>query len=284
MKRNTKWILGLGVIVVLFIGIFAFSHKSNGATATSSDGTSLKVIKVGVAPGPYGDIFQNVIGPLLKKYGYTIQVKEFNDYIQPNKALNSGEIDANLFQHTVYLKAFAKANHLDLSSIGIVPTLGMGIYPKKITSLSDLKDKSQVAIPNDPVNLARALQLLAANHIITLKSDINVAKATVDDVATNPKKLVFKPLDAAQLPESLTNVTAALIPGNFSWSAHLNPGDALALENLKEEYKNVIAVQTKNTDAKFAKALKKVITSQTFKDAIAKSKFKDFTKPASWNN
>ncbi|ARK33215.1 MetQ/NlpA family ABC transporter substrate-binding protein [Lactiplantibacillus plantarum] len=278
MRRNTKWLLALGGIIVVLVAIVGFSHASSSQASQGK----LTTVKIGVAPGPYGDMATKVIGPLLEKKGYKVVTKEFNDYVQPNKALNSGEIDANLFQHTLYLKTFAKANHLKLSAIGETPTLGMGIYSKKITALSDLKSGDTVSLPNDPSNLARALQLLAAQKLITLKKNINVATASTADIVTNPHQLKIKTLDAAQLPQSMSNVTIALIPGNYSWNAKLKPSKALALEKLKEDYKEVFVVKTSQRNSKFGKAVKAILKSAAFKQAIAKSEFKDFDKPASW--
>ncbi|MBM7543455.1 MetQ/NlpA family ABC transporter substrate-binding protein [Periweissella beninensis] len=278
MKRNTKWLIGAGIIIILLGGVFTIGHL-NSKQATSQ---TTKTVTIGVAPGPYGDMAKKVIGPLLKKKGFTVKTKEFNDYIQPNKALSTGEIDANLFQHTAYLKTFSKANHLKLTAIAKTPTLGMGIYSKKITKLSALKNGATVSLANDPSNLARSLQLLAANKLIKLKAKINVAQASLADITSNPKHLKFKTLDAAQLPQSQSNVTIALIPGNYSWNANLDPSKALALENLSADYQEVFVVKTSAKNSKFAKAVKSVLNSQAFKDAIAKSKFKNFQKPDTW--
>jgi D-methionine transport system substrate-binding protein len=278
MRRNTKWLLGLGVIIVLFVAIFGITRLNS-----SNSNAKLKDVTIGVAPGPYGDMAKDVMGPLLKEKGYNVKIKEFNDYVQPNKSLSSGEIDANLFQHTAYLKTFSKANHLKLTALGETPTLGMGIYSKKIKSLSDLKDGDKVSLANDPSNLARSLQLLQANKLITLKANVDVSKASLSDIASNPKNLQFKTLDAAQLPQSRDNVTIALIPGNYSWNAKIKPSSALALEKLQEDYKEVFVVETSQKNSKFAKAVKSVLKSDKFKKAINDSKFKDFDKPASWN-
>ncbi len=131
MRRNTKWLIGLGVIVVLFVGIFGISKFASGGSANNK----VKTVTIGVAPGPYGEMATNVIGPLLKDKGFQVKTKEFNDYVQPNKALNSGEIDANLFQHTAYLKTFSKANHLKLTAIGKTPTLGWGSILRRLNQL-----------------------------------------------------------------------------------------------------------------------------------------------------
>lgn len=283
MKRFKKLgAIALGLVATVSLAACGGNKQAdNSSTNDSGDKVVTKV--VGVAPGPYGDMATKVISPLLEKKGFKLTTKLFNDYVQPNKALASGTIDADLFQHTAYLEKFASDNHLKLSVVEKVPTLGMGIYSKKLKSLDELQDGATVAIANDASNLARTLQLLAANDLITLKGDIDETKATVDDIATNPKNLTFKTLDAAQLVRSMDNVAIALVPGNFSWAAKLNPADALALEKLKENYKNVFVVQTAEKNSDFAKAVKEVLESQEFKDAIAKSDFKDFDKPAFWS-
>ncbi|MFD2729997.1 MetQ/NlpA family ABC transporter substrate-binding protein [Enterococcus camelliae] len=283
MKRFKKLgAIALGLVATVSLAACG-GNKQADSSSKNDSGDKVVTKVVGVAPGPYGDMATKVISPLLEKKGFKLTTKLFNDYVQPNKALASGTIDADLFQHTAYLEKFASDNHLKLSVVEKVPTLGMGIYSKKLKSLDELQDGATVAIANDASNLARTLQLLAANGLITLKGDIDETKATVDDIATNPKNLTFKTLDAAQLVRSMDNVAIALVPGNFSWAAKLNPADALALEKLKENYKNVFVVQTAEKNSDFAKAVKEVLESQEFKDAIAKSDFKDFDKPAFWS-
>ena len=230
LKKFVTGVITLGALVTL--ASCSSGNEKNAQTA--ADGAGKEVV-VGVAPGPYGDMVTAVISPLTEKEGYKLTTKLFNDYVQPNKALASKQIDANLFQHTAYLEKFSADNNLDLTAIGTVPTLGMGIYSKKITRLADVKDGATVAIANDASNLARTLQLLEANNLVTIKADIDETKATVDDIAQNPKNLEFKTLDAAQLARAIDTVDLALVPGNFAWAAKLDPADALALDKLKEE-------------------------------------------------
>lgn len=283
-----KAIKKIGASLALLTAAVILGACGNSAAETSESTataeTSGDVIEqvVGVAPGPYGDMATEVISPLLEAKGYKLTTKLFNDYVQPNKALAGGQIDADLFQHTAYLEKFSADNDLDLTALQKVPTLGMGIYSNKVDSLDEVPDGATVSIANDASNLARTLQLLAANDLITLDGAVDETKATVDDIAENPKNLEFKTLDAAQLARSLDTVDLALIPGNFSWAASLDPGDALVLESLKEEYKNVFVVRTEDKDSDFAKAVTEVLESQEFKDAIADSAFKDFDKPEFW--
>lgn len=281
MKNLKK--IGFGILSIAAITFLA-ACGGEDTTANSSEAETANIEEkvVGVAPGPYGDMVTEVISPLLEEKGYKLTTKVFNDYVQPNQALSGGQIDANLFQHTAYLEKFSADNNLDLTALEKVPTLGMGIYSDKISNLDELTDGDMVSIANDGSNLARTLQLLEVNQLITLGDAVDETKATVDDIAENHKDLEFKPLDAAQLARSLDTVTIALVPGNFSWAAELDPADALALEALKEDYKNIVAVRTEDKDSDFAQAILEVLEGQEFKDAIAESAFKNFDKPAFW--
>lgn len=138
---------------------------------------------------------KEALAPALKGKGYIVETKEFSDYIQPDKALDNKEIDANLFQHTEYLKKFSTDNNLKISPVIVVPTLGMGVFSNKITSLDKLKDGAIIAIPNDASNLVRALRLLQASGVIKLKENIDETKATEKDVAENSKNIKFNNLD-----------------------------------------------------------------------------------------
>lgn len=282
MKKFKKYSILAGALLLGIILTACGNKETSTSSTKSKDNNDVKEVVIGVCPGPYGDMVEKVISPLTEEKGYKLTTKLFNDYIQPNKALNSKNIDGNLFQHQNYLTKFAEDNKLDIQSIGVVPTLGMGIYSKKFDKLSDIKEGTVVSLPNDASNLARALKLLADNDLITINDSIDETKATVDDIKENKHNLEFKPLESAQLSRSLDNVDVALIPGNYSWAAKLDPADALALEQLEENYKNVFAVRDDEVDGEFGKVIKEVLASQKFKDAISKSDFKDFEKPKSW--
>ena len=213
---------------------------------------------------------------------YKITVKEFSDYIQPDQALNNGEISANLMQHTEYLNKFSKDNNLDIVAVKTVPTLGLGVFSNKIKSLSELKSGSQVAVPNDASNLARALNVLSVNKVIKLKNGVDATKASKLDIAENPKNIKFVEVEGAQLVRTLESVDAALIPGNYAYAAKLDYSKALAVEPLTENYKNVVAVRKADLNNGVGKDFKEVLDSDEFKKAIESSKFKDFSKPEWW--
>ena len=266
--NGVKRVFAAVLAVTTLVSVAACGSDSTSASLDSNSGKTTK-ITVGVCPGPYGDMVEKVIGPLLKDDGFELKTKLFNDYVQPDKALASGSIQANLMQHINYLNKFTKDNNLDLTSLGQVPTLGLGIYSKKYQSIDDIEDGSTVSIAADGSNLARSLGVLEQQGLVTLKGD-------------NPKNLKIKTLDAAQLARSVDTVDVALVPGNFAWAAGLKPAEALATEQQDEGVINVFVVNTKDADSDFGKAVKKLLTSQEFKDAIAKSDFKDFGKPTTW--
>lgn len=279
--NDVKRVFAAVLAVTTLVSVAACGSDSTSASLDSNSGKTTE-ITVGVCPGPYGDMVEKVIGPLLKDDGFELKTKLFNDYVQPDKALASGSIQANLMQHINYLNKFTKDNNLDLTSLGQVPTLGLGIYSKKYQSIDDIEDGSTVSIAADGSNLARSLGVLEQQGLVTLKGDIDSTKASVNDIASNPKNLKIKTLDAAQLARSVDTVDVALVPGNFAWAAGLKPAETLATEQQDEGVINVFVVNTKDVDSDFGKAVKKLLTSQEFKDAIAKSDFKDFGKPTTW--
>ncbi len=270
------------LVVLGTIGASLVGCGSTKDTKKVEDKDNNKNIIVGVCPGPYGDMVKAALAPALAAKGYTVTTKEFSDYIQPDKALDNGEIDANLFQHSEYLKKFSSDNNLKLSVVKVVPTLGMGVFSKNLKSLDELKDNAKIAIPNDASNLARALRLLKAKGVITLKDNVDETKATEKDVAENPKNIKFTPIEGAQLARSIESVDAIVIPGNFAFASKLDYSNALAVEELTENYKNIIAVKTENLDKQLGIDLKEAVESKEFKDAIENGEFKDFTKPDWW--
>lgn len=251
-----------------------------GVSAASAQITP-KTIVFGVAPGPYGDLIKTAIQPSLEKKGYKVVLKEFSDYVQPNLALANNSIDANLFQHRLYLDKFSADKGLKLSPVINVPTAGLGIYSHKIKSLDQLKKGDVVTVANDPTNLARALRFLAKEGLLTFRKDIDPVQASEKDIEQNPRGLVFKPLEAAQLPRTLDSATLAVVNGNFAIAAGLKLSDALKLEQLDENIKNLVAVKTADLDKPFVQDIKQVIESPEFLATVDDPKhiFKDFQKP-----
>lgn len=246
------------------LGITLLAAGMQLAMASSDPQT----ITFGVAPGPYGDMVNLAIKPELVKKGYKVVVREFSDYVQPNLALANGSIDANLFQHTLYLDKFAADKGLKISPLITVPTASMGFYSKKITSLDELKKGDVITLSNDATNLARGLRFLQSLGLITIKANIDPTKASEKDILENPRGLVFKPMEAAQLPRTLESVTASLVNGNFALASGLKLSSAIKLETLDENLKNVIAVRTDDLDKPFVKDTKAIVESPAYAAVI----------------
>jgi D-methionine transport system substrate-binding protein len=271
-----KWLTVLTLLLV--VGVLTGCGGSKSSEQKS--GTPSKEIKFGATAGPYSDMVTKAIKPGLEKLGYTVKVVEFSDYIQPNKALNTGDIQANLFQHTIYLENFEKENKMDLTALISVPTAPMGIYSKTYKSLNEIKSGASVSIPNDPTNAARAFNTLQDQGLIKVSKDANPLKVSEKDIVENPKKLVFKPLESGQLPRSVESVDLAAVPGNFALAAKMNLLDALALENMLDPYRNIVAVTAANEGSQLSKDIKAVVESKEFLQVID-AEFKGFGKP-SW--
>jgi D-methionine transport system substrate-binding protein len=230
--------------------------------SSSSSGGDGDTLKVGVSPVPHAEILTYVKDNLAAAEGLELEIVEFNDYIQPNVALQEKQIDANYFQHVPYLDEEVAAKGYKFTALKPVHIEPLGVYSKKVKSLAEVPAGGVVGLPNDPSNSGRALNLLAKNGLITLKAGVGV-KATEKDIATNPKNLKFSALEAAQLPRSLEDTAVSVINGNYAIETGLNPAkDALALEDGKDNpYANLVVVRTGDeADARVTK-LEKLLHS-----------------------
>ncbi|MFZ6770530.1 MetQ/NlpA family ABC transporter substrate-binding protein [Undibacterium sp. Di26W] len=237
-----------------------------------------KELVIGTSAGPYADQVKLGIKPILEKQGYKVKVVEFNDYIQPNFALAEGALDANAFQHIIYLKKFSTDNKLALSELIKVPTAPIAIYSKKHKSLNEVKEGSTIALPNDPTNQARALVLLDQLGWIKLRANIDPIRASEKDVADNLKKIKLIPLEAAQLPRSLEDTDFSFVNGNFALASGLKLNDALAREKISANYQNLVAIRTEDKSKPWVKDLEAAYRSKEFLEVTNKH-FAGFSKP-----
>ena len=223
-----------------------------------------KPIKIGVTGGPHAQIFEQV-KKVAEKDGLKIQIVEFSDYVQPNAALAAGDLDGNSYQHKPYLDAQVKDRGYKIVSVGNTVNFPIGIYSKKV---KDLKEGAKFGIPNDPTNGGRVLLVLQDQGLIKLRDGAGL-KATPLDVVSNPKKLKFVELDAAQLPRSLDDLDASAINTNFAISAGLNPKtDAIAQENPDGPYVNLLVVRAADKDKPWVAQLVKVYHSPEIRQSI----------------
>jgi D-methionine transport system substrate-binding protein len=259
MKKTIVSLLIAGALVFgLILPAYAGGKKDAGTTLT-----------VGATPVPHAELL-NLIKDDLAAQGITLKVVEFTDYVTPNTAVLAGDIDANFFQHIPYLESNAEWAAALVNAFG-VHVEPFGLYSNSIKSLADLKDGATIAIPNDPSNGGRALLLLAANGVITLKPGTGIT-ATLQDIAANPKNLKFRELEAAQLPRSLPDVDAATINGNYALEAGLIPSrDSIIIEGAESPYVNIVVVKKGNETDSRIQALKTALLSQKVKDYITKT-------------
>jgi D-methionine transport system substrate-binding protein len=245
----------------IFLAVAAFvAFASQSAFAAERE----KII-VGATPFPHAEILK-IAQPLMAAEGYDMEIKEFNDYVTPNVALNDGSIGANFFQHIPYLENMASEQHLDITWVAKVHIEPLGLYSKKIKSLDEIKDGDEIAIPNDPTNGARALRLLEKAGLIKVKEG---ALVTARDVTENPRNLKIVELEAATLPRTLEDTTASVINTNFAVEAGLVPSkDAIIIEGSDSPYVNVIAVRKADVDKPVIKALVKAVNSPEVKKYI----------------
>lgn len=236
-----------------------------------------KEVVIGTSAGPYADQVKLGIKPILERQGYKVKLVEFNDYIAPNFALAEGSLDANVFQHRVYLTRFASEHKLDLVPLVTVPTAPIAIYSRKHRTLSEVREGSTVALPNDPTNQARALVLLDQLGWIRLRPDTDPVRASEKDVAQNLKKIRLLPLEAAQLPRSLQDADYAFVNGNYALASGLKLSDALRTEKMSANYANLVAVRAPDKDKPFARAIAAAYRSPEFL-AVTNKYFKDYAK------
>jgi D-methionine transport system substrate-binding protein len=276
VKTKSVFIMAL-ILIFSMIASACGSAKEETAAAGKANGEK-KELKIGATAGPYSDQINKGIKPILEKKGYKIEVVEFSDYVQPNKALAEGSLDANVFQNPLYLKKFAQDHNLHLTGVLEVPTAPIGLYSRKHKSLNDIQEGATVTLPNDPVNQARALTMLDQFGWIKLKEGIDPTKASEKDIAQNIKKLTILPLEAAQLPRSLDDADYAFINGNFAIASGLKLKEAVALEKTPPHYMIVLTVRTEDKDKMFVKDLVEAYKSSEFKE-ITDKEFEGFVKP-----
>ena len=242
-------------------------QQQEGEAQTEGETVS---IKVGASPAPHAEILEQA-KDALKAEGIDMEIVEFSDYILPNTALDSGDLDANYFQHEPYLISFNEQNGTKLVSIGNVHYEPMAIYAGKTNSLTEIPDGAKVSVPNDPTNEARALLLLEANGLLKINADAGI-NATKLDILENPHNLDIVEMEAAQLPRTLQDVDLAVINANYAISSGLDVHAALAKEEEDslgaQTYPNIIAVKEGNENRPELQKLVEVLKSDEIKDFI----------------
>ena len=229
-----------------------------------------KTIVVGATPAPHAEILE-IAKEILAKDGYTLEIREFDDYVLPNEAVEDGSIIANYFQHITYMNDFNAGSGTHLVSVAGIHYEPFGVYAGKCASLADLPDGAKIAVPNDGTNEARALLLLEQEGLIKLKEGVGLS-ATKSDIAENPHNYEIIELEARLLPTTLQDVDVAVINGNYAIDAGLKVSEALAVEaaggTAAEAYVNVLAVKEGNENNEAVQALVKALQSEEVREFI----------------
>jgi len=272
-------ILPHGILIpmkkLLAFPLFAAALALSACGKPAADESRLVVAATAV---PHAEILE-VVKPLMQKEGVTLDVRVFNDYVQPNDQLVQKQVDVNYFQTEPYLQAYNRDRKTDLVTVTGVHIEPFGAYSRRFTSLAELPSGADVVIPNDPSNNSRALILLDKAGVIKLKDPSN-ALSTQRDIVENPKGLKFRELDSAMLPRVLDQVDLALINTNYALDAGLNPTkDALAIESSDSPYVNFLVARPDNKDDARVQKLAKALTSPEVK-AFIEQKYKGAVLPA----
>ncbi|WP_105980036.1 MetQ/NlpA family ABC transporter substrate-binding protein [Staphylococcus simulans] len=264
-----KKIISILAVLVLTVVLAACGSKDK-----SAGGEDSKTITVGASPAPHAELLEQA-KPILKKEGYDLKIKTINDYTTPNKLVNSGELDANFFQHTPYLNTEKKDKGYKLVSVGNVHLEPMAVYSKKYKSLKELPKGATVYVSNNPAEEGRFLKFFVDEGLIKLKKGVKIQDAHFSDIVENKKDIKFNNKQSAEyLPKIYRNedVDAAIINSNFAIEQKLSPKkDSIALEKPENNpYANLVAVKEGHEKDKKIKALIKALQSQDIKDYINK--------------
>ena len=268
-----KKLLSLALATILTAGLVTGcgSSASSSDQSSSQDNTQKKTITVAASQTPHSEILAEA-AKILEKQGYELKVTVFDDYVQPNNVVESGEFDANYMEHVPYMEQFNKENGTHIVNAGGIHYEPFGIYPGTKKKLDDLAEGDTIAIPNDTTNEARALLLLQDNGLLTLKDGAGLT-ATINDIKENPKKLKFQELEAAQVAKVKDEVAFVVLNGNYALEAGYSVSkDSIAYEKADSEaaktYVNIIGVEEGNENSDGIKALVKVLKSDDIKKFI----------------
>ena len=269
MKKNflSKALIGLtiGALTLGMIGCGSSSDKNDAANSEK------KSITIGVSTGPYNELFDKAVKPILEKEGYEIKSVDFSDLLQSEVALTEGSVDFNVAQHTAYAENYNKENNGDLVPIVHIPTVPAGIFSSTHKSLDDVKQGSKIAIPKDPSNAARAFRLLQKAGWIKFEENANPTTLTINDISENIKGIDIIEMESSQIPRALADLDYAVIPGSVVYVSKMDADQSLLAEDVSKELELVVVVSEKNKDSKWAKDIVSAYKSDDFKKYMAEN-------------
>lgn len=258
LLRRIVLLLALGVIMV---GVSACG-KGN------EEGPDKKIIRYGKSQGPYTVLFEDAIVPILEKQGYTLEAVEFSELALNDEALNTGDIDVNVEQHTAYAESFNAANNGNLVPVSPIPTVPAGIYSSTKTSMDQIDDGAKIAVPDDVSNTARAYALLQKAGWITLNPDVELSNATQNDIIENPYHLEFTEMKSLNIPTVMDDFDYVVITGSIVYNAGIDASTALLQEDVQEHLILQVVVKEENKDEDWTKAIIAAYHSKDFEEYL----------------
>ncbi|MBQ8851799.1 MAG: metal ABC transporter substrate-binding protein [Oscillibacter sp.] len=268
-----KKLFTLSLSLLLALSLTACSAKETPAASSpaassvpaASISTEKTEIVYGKSQGPYTELFEAAIVPILEQQGYTLKGVDFSDLLTADIALNDGDVDVNVEQHTAYAENFNANNDGDLLPISPIPTVPAGIYSETHASLEEVTDGAKIAVPNDASNTARAYVLLQKIGWITLDESVDPSAVTQDDIVENPKGLEFVEMKSLTIPAAIQDFDYVVITGSIVYNAGIDPSTALATEDILDHLVLQVVVKEENKDAPWAQAIVDAYHSDEFK-------------------
>lgn len=249
----------------------ASAASSTAASAGTASAGAAGTIRYGKSQGPYTELFEAAIVPILEKEGYTVEGTDFSELLTADIALNDGDVDVNVEQHTAYAENFNASYNGDLTPICPIPTVPAGIFSETHTSLDEITDGAKVAVPNDASNTARAYVLLQKAGWITLDSSVDLAVVTQDDITKNPHNIEFTEMASLNIPSALQDFDFAVITGSIVYNAGIDASTALLTEDVLPQLILQVVVKKDNADTDWAKAIAAAYHSDEFKEYMDKN-------------
>lgn len=271
-----KKFVAFGLSLSLALGLTACGSASGNSSADGNNGAATMSeqkteIVYGKSQGPYTELFEAAIVPVLEQKGYTLKGVDFSDLLTADIALNDGDVDVNVEQHSSHVANFNANNNGDLVPISPIPTVPAGIYSQTHASLDEVTDGAKIAVPNDASNTARAYVLLQKIGWITLDSSVDLSAVTQDDIVENPKHLEFVEMKSLTIPAAIQDFDYVVITGSIVYNAGIDPSTALATEDILDHLVLQVVVKEENKDSDWAQAIVDAYHSNEFKAYMAEN-------------
>lgn len=274
MKKIKNLLKSAFVAIAAISALTAFVGCNNKKSENSGDKKTLTYSR---SQGPYTVLFENGVAPILEAKGYTLKGYDYSELALADDAVNGGDVDFNVEQHTAYCESYNKGNNGDLVPITPIPTVPASMFSSHYKSLDDIKNiqNPKIAVPNDPANTARAYVLLSKIGWITLKDGVDLSTVTSEDIASNPYNIQFTEMKSLNIPQVQDDFDFVVITGSIVYNAGIDASTALAKETVLPHLVLQLVVKAENKDTQWAKDLVAAYHSKEFKEYLEKTNFEN---------